>query len=559
MSDYQRDDVAVPKVAGFALRALARTLESPLGGAVAERLLVGSGLQKFRDEPAGHASAIQLTLPALDGPSPATPDGGWLQAALATAPNGDDRETAAAFARGYAAGTVDANAVATRACAAVEQLHGGDATLAILIAHRRDEVLAAAAESTRRWREGRPRSPLDGVPVVIKDELDVAGYPTTLGTKLRGDEVATQDAVVVARLRAAGAVILGKANMNEIGINPLGGNPHHGQARNPYQRGHNTGGSSSGSGAAVASGLCPIAIGADGGGSIRIPAALCGVVGLKATLGRVPETGVPPLCWNVAHVGPIGLTVADVAAAYAIIAGPDAGDHMTLGHQAPHLARLADDDLRGVRIGICRPYFDDATDDIVTSCHAAVAVLVARGAVIVELPPPDLNTILWSHAIIILSEMAAAMAPLREHLGDFALNSRTNLAFGRHFRATDLVHAMRHRHQLTVDTLAQLRDVDVIATPTTAITAPVIDEATLPAGDSNLPVVDQLMSFVRVANLTGLPALSVPCGVDRAGLPIGLQLMGRAWDEATLLRLGRVVEAATPYVRPTHHVRLLGR
>jgi Asp-tRNA(Asn)/Glu-tRNA(Gln) amidotransferase A subunit family amidase len=155
--------------------------------------------------------------------------------------------------------------------------------------------------------------------------------------------------------------------------------------------------------------------------------------------------------------------------------------------------------------------------------------------------------------------MAAAMAPHRAQLEQFALGSRTNLAFGRHFRATDLVHAMRHRHRLTVDTLAQLRQVDVIVTPTTAITAPAIDEAALPAGSSDLPVVDQLMRFVRVANLTGLPALSVPCGIDRAGLPIGVQLLGRAWDEATLLRLGRVIEAATPYVAPAHHARLLGR
>lgn len=282
------------------------------------------------------------------------------------------------------------------------------------------------------------------------------------------------------------------------------------------------------------------------------------MVGLKATFGRIPETGIPPLCWNVGHVGPIGLTVGDVAAAYAIIAGPDDGDPASLSQPAPHLHALGTPlDLRGVRLGVCRPYFADASDDVAAACQAAVDRLVARGATIVELPVPDLNTILWAHAIIILSEMATAMLPVRDRAAEFALDSRTNLAFGRHFRATDLIHAMRHRQRITVETIAQLRGVDAIVTPTCAITATAIPESTLPAGESNLPVVDQLMRFVRVANLTGLPALSVPCGFDRAGLPIGLQLMGRAYDEATLLRLGAIVEADTPRRTPAHHAMLL--
>jgi Asp-tRNA(Asn)/Glu-tRNA(Gln) amidotransferase A subunit family amidase len=329
-------------------------------------------------------------------------------------------------------------------------------------------------------------------------------------------------------------------------------------ARNPYDRARITGGSSSGSAAVVAAGLCPVAIGADGGGSIRIPAGLCGVVGLKATFGRIPETGVPPLCWHVGHVGPIGLTVDDVAAAYAILAGPDEGDPMSLRQPPVHLTGYEDASLEGVRVGVCEAYFADADADVVRRCREALGALVARGARVVELPPPDLNTVLWAHSCIILSEMAAAMLPhTKQDSSRFALDSRTNLAIGRHFSATDLVHALRHRHQLTREYLALMKDVDVIVTPTTAITAPAIPEATLPDGESNLPVVDQLMRFVRLANLTGFPALAVPAGYDAAGLPVSLQLTARPWEEHLLFRAGRVVEASVEHRLPGIHVTAL--
>jgi Asp-tRNA(Asn)/Glu-tRNA(Gln) amidotransferase A subunit family amidase len=393
--------------------------------------------------------------------------------------------------------------------------------------------------------------------VVLKDELDVEGHPTTLGTKFR-TAVATKDSTIAARLRAAGAIILGKANMNEIGINPIGLNPHYGPARNPFDRARITGGSSSASAGVVAAGLCPIAIGADGGGSIRIPAALCGVVGLKATFGRISEAGVPALCWNVGHAGPIGLTVNDVAAAYALIAGPDEHDLVSLRQPKLHLTDYAAASLKGVRVGVCQPYFDDAEPDVVARCRDALKALTDAGATVVELPPPDLNVILWAHSVIILSEMRESMHD--EVLKDssrFALDSRTNLAIGGHFTSRDYVHALRHRHALTREWLELFKTCDVVATPTTACTAPLIPEDALPEGDSNLPVVDQLMRFIRVGNLTGFPALSVPAGLDALGLPVGFHLMGRPFEEHLLLRLGRVVEASVPRTAPKVHVRVL--
>jgi Asp-tRNA(Asn)/Glu-tRNA(Gln) amidotransferase A subunit family amidase len=301
-----------------------------------------------------------------------------------------------------------------------------------------------------------------------------------------------------------------------------------------------------------------VSVGADGGGSIRIPAALCGVVGLKATWGRIPETGVPPLCWSVGHVGPIGLTVDDVAAMYAVLAGPDATDLVSGCQPVPHLHGYDESSLTGVRLGICWSWFEDAEPDVVARCREAVRALTDAGATVVEIEAPDSNTVLWSHSTIILCEMSEAMrAHVREAVSRFGLDTRINLAIGRHFRGTDYVHALRHRHALTRRWLEIMSMCDVVVTPTTAITAPGIAEATLPEGESNLVVVDALMRFIRLANLTGFPALSVPAGFDAAGLPVGVHLMGRPWEELLLLRLGRVIERQVEVRTPAAHATVL--
>ncbi|MBN1204322.1 MAG: amidase [Myxococcaceae bacterium] len=554
---YQRNPVKAPRLSGLALKAFVNTLESGIGSVLLDKLVRDSGIERWRELPAGDAPPLQYPLP--HGAPAAELQSPQEQAARAVAasPTQPERETVAAYVRAYREGGADPVTVARRIHEAIERLDSGKQRLGLFVSRKPEEVLRAAEAAGERLRAGKPLSVLDGVPVVLKDEVDLAGFPTTLGTKFR-TQVATEDSTVAARLKAAGAIILGKANMNEIGINPIGLNPHHGAARNPWNPGRITGGSSSASGAAVAAGLCPLSMGADGGGSIRIPAALCGIVGLKATWGRIPETGVPPLCWNVGHVGPMGLTVDDVAAMYALLAGPDGRDFAAQAQPPHHLSGYESAGLAGVRLGICWPYFEDADADVVARCKEAVKALTDAGATVVELPPPDLNTVLWTHSCIILSEMAEAMLPhVRERSSDFALDSRTNLAIGRHFRATDLVHALRHRHRLTRELVALMADVDVIITPTTATTAPAIPEATLPDGESNLPVVDALMRFVRLANLTGFPALSVPAGFDGEGLPVGVHLTGRPYEEHLLLRLGRVVERAAEHRTPSTHVSVL--
>lgn len=557
---YHRDEVKAPRVSGIALKAFVGALESGVGPVLLNKLVEDSGIERFRLTSPGDASPTQVPLPYGPLPTESQTQPELAARAIASPPRWKDPvklETVAAFARAYREGQADPVSVVRKLHEAIDRLDGRDDRMGFFISRKPDEVLHAAEAAASRLKAGAPLGVLDGVPVVLKDEVDLAGFATTLGTKFR-KELAKADSVVAARLKAAGAVILGKANMNEIGINPIGLNPHYGPARNPWNRGHITGGSSSGSAAVIAAGLCPIAIGADGGGSIRIPAGLCGVVGLKATFGRVPETGVPPLCWNVAHVGPMGLTVDDVAAMYSIIAGRDDHDAISWNQPALHLTNYEDGSLKGVRLGICWAYFEDADPEVVARCKEAVKACTDAGATVVEIPPPDLNTILWSHSCIILSEMAAAMTDaIRDDVTRFALDSRTNLAIGRHFRGTDLIHAMRHRHKLTRDYLDLMKSVDVVVTPTTAITAPPIPESTLPEGDSNLPVVDALMRFIRVGNLTGFPGLAVPTGFDRAGLPVSVHFLGRPWEEHLLFRLGRVVEAAAEKRRPPIHVQVL--
>ncbi len=558
MSPYKRAPVTAPRLRGLPLRLFIETVEGPLGRSVLRKLVTDSGIEQWRKTPAD----VSPVTPPLPHPSPLPEPSGDARALAQGAVDGDGRaasqgapETVAQFARAYREGGASPTGVAERIIAAI----AGRRDMNWFIASDPKDVRAQAEASAKRWAEGRPLSVFDGVPVAVKDEMDQTPYPTTVGTRFLGEKPATHDATLVRRLREAGALLVGKANMHEIGINPIGLNTHFGAARNPWDPARITGGSSSGSAAAVAAGIVPVAIGADGGGSIRIPAALCGVVGLKATWGRVSEHGVYPLCWHVGHVGPIGQTVRDVAATYAIIAGPDPLDDVSL-HQPPvELAALGRKDLRGIRLGIHTPWFEDADADVVRRCKEALAALVAAGAEVVEIGAPDLNTLLWTHATIILSEMATSMNPhLKEHGGSHGLDVRANLAIGRYLSSTDYVHALRHRHKLTRDLLATLRTVDAIVTPTTASSAPALPESALPEGESNLQMTDALMRFVRAANVTGLPALAVPAGYDGQGLPVSLHLMGRPWEEALLLRMGLEVEKAVSRRTPPGAVRLLG-
>lgn len=376
-------------------------------------------------------------------------------------------------------------------------------------------------------------------------------YTTQVGTGFLGKEPPREDATVVSRLRAAGAMLVGKSNMFEIGISPTGNNPIHGFVRNPYHLDHDAGGSSGGSAASVGCGMVPLAIGAGGGGSVRIPAAHCGVVGLKPTFGRVSEFGAAPLCWSVAHVGPMGATALDAAIGYAVCAGPDPKDPLSLRQPPLSLERFRDRDLTGTTLGIYRPWFEDASLGIVERCEVALEILKGAGAVVKEISIAGLEMMRVAHVITILTEMATAMdSHYATKRKEFSCPARLSLALGRQFSGRDYVRAQRVRSEAMEEWGRVFIEVDAVITPTTGCLSPYLESDTQRFGEADMSTQTELMKFVASANLCGMPAISFPAGYSNRGLPIGMQAIAGHWKEDLLLRLANVVECAIERRKP---------
>jgi len=455
------------------------------------------------------------------------------------------------YARVYREGSTDPEQVAERVLSAIEDSNQNNPPLRAIIAVQQEDVLTQARESKERIHKGEARSIFEGVPVAVKDEVDMVPYPTTVGTAYLGSEPAAEDSTVVARMRAAGAMLIGKANMHEIGIGVTGFNRHYGTARNPYNLEHYTGGSSSGPAGAVASGLCPAAIGADGGGSIRIPSAFCGLVGLKPTFGRVSEFGAADLCWSVAHLGPIAATTTDAALMYGLIAGPDLKDEHSLHQPAPTLSGWDQVDLSGLTLGVYEPWFKHACSATVPACEAILKVFEQCGAQVHEVVIPDLEACRVAHLITIAGEMTQALDRYdKQHRKDYSLEVRTNLALAREFTARDYLQAQRVRSRMMANFNQVLKEVDVVLTPATGMPAPQIKPTAIPDGDSDLTTLTEIMRFAPMANMTGLPAIAFPVGYTEKGLPLGMQAIGRAWEEPTLLRLALAAEGEVERQKP---------
>ncbi len=540
---YTPRDLRAPRLAGASLRAFAALLDLPgLGPLLRAQMLSQVGLPKFREAGVGDATPHR---PAWLSAAPdvltgAPPDGEARRAASA----GFSFPSIADYTDAYRDGTTDPVAVARALLDARARLDTGDKPLRTFIAMSESDLLAQAEASAARHRGGTSRGFLDGVPVAVKDELDQAGYPTTVGTSFLGKSSATSDATVVARLRKAGALLIGKTNMHELGIGVTGINPNHGAARNPYNPDHVTGGSSSGSAAAVAAGFCPVALGADGGGSIRVPAALCGVVGLKATYGRISEHGAAPLCWSVAHVGPMGAHAVDVAALYGVIAGVDPIDPASHGQPGVRLPG-ADTRLDGLRVGILEPWFEAAEPAVVEACRA---LLSALGVTLVRIDLPDPDLVRLAHLVVIVGEMAAGQ--LAHPNARYGADTGLNFALAKGITAADYGHALRLRSSLAEGWRAAFAEVDIVATPSTGCTAPPIRPDALASGESDIVMLDRIMRFAPAANLFGFPAISIPAGYDGSGLPVGLQLIGRPWSEDPLLGLAIRAASHVPRRQP---------
>lgn len=559
---YQHKPLKAPRAAGFALRLTTPLVEHPpLGGVLAAKLLKDIGITELRSLDCHEALPFRPPLAPRRSafPEQERPLAQWLELALAApAPERSTFCGARQLAAALSAGRVTATELAKRSLAWQRELEQGQPPLRALVAQDEADVLDQAGAADRRRDQGQVVGPLEGIPVAVKDEIDQRGYPTSVGTSFLGREPAADDAEVVARLRAAGAVLVGKANMHEIGLGVTGINPHLGPARNPYDPQRITGGSSSGPAAAVAAGLVPLAVGADGGGSVRIPAALCGLFGLKPTFGRLSEHGAAPLCWSVAHIGPLAATAADCALGYLVMAGPDDKDPNTSGQPPVHLQDFDSDDLSGLRLGVMPSWFDSADAEVLGPCRQALEVLRQAGAQIVEIDIAELELVRAVHLAIIVSEMTAAhLQHYREHRRAYGHDTRINLALARRLHAFDYIQAQRLRLRICRHFQTAHEQADVIVSPATGCTAPPLRQDALHTGESDLVTTERIMRFAPAANLTGLPALSVPVGSDARGLPVGLQLMGRAFEEHLLLRLGRILEMRRPRPRPALYRSLL--
>ncbi|MEU5534348.1 amidase [Streptomyces sp. NPDC020362] len=407
-----------------------------------------------------------------------------------------------------------------------------------------EQARRAAREAEREAAHGRHRGPLHGIPMGLKDLIDVAGMATTASSRVRAGHRAQADSTVVSRLTAAGAILVGKTHTHEFAYGLT--TP---QTSNAWDRTRVAGGSSGGSAVAVAAGTAAFSLGTDTGGSIRVPAALNGVVGLKPTYGLVPRHGVTSLSWSLDHVGPITRTVEDAAMVLTALAGHDPRDPASLAAPAVDYRPGADTDLTGLRIGLPRTYYFDHVDaEVEAAVRRAVGQLEALGAQLVEIDIPMTRYIQATQWGLMVPEATAYHEGTLRTVPDlYRADVRILLEAGELMTAGDYLRAQRSRTLMQREWARMLGEVDVIAAPTVPTTAVGADQETITWPDGTVEGVSD--AFVRLsapANITGVPALSVPVGHDTAGLPIGMQLLGRPLGERALLRGGHAYERKQP-------------
>ncbi|XP_021772630.1 fatty acid amide hydrolase-like isoform X2 [Chenopodium quinoa] len=452
------------------------------------------------------------------------------------------------YSEAYRSGVLTPSMVAERFIRAVGQSSNTKCNMSFFISCDAKNILEQAAESTLRHNKGKPLSVLDGVPIAIKDEIDCNPYPTTGGTKwLHKFRSCENDACCVERLRSCGALLVGKTNMHELGAGTSGINPHYGVTLNPYNTSRIAGGSSSGSAAVVSAGLCPVALGVDGGGSVRMPAALCGVVGFKPTFGRVPHTGVLPLNWTVGMVGILSGTVEDALITYAAISGQLLSDQPTVLAPKVKLPLLRPKTLIGdIKMARYGKWFDDCHSDIKLCCsHALDKLQKCYGWETVEVTIPDIETMRLAHYTTIGSECTAALHHLRQKLNssEIGWDVRVALSIYGAFSGMEYIQSQKIRHRQMLLHNKIFSKADVIVTPTTGVTAYLIKDDALKTGELDYINGAALVRYQIAGNFLGLPAVTVPIGYDSEGLPIGLQFIGKPWAEATLIHIASAVQA----------------
>jgi len=416
-----------------------------------------------------------------------------------------------------------------------------------------DRARDVARVAENQLAAGSDLGPLHGIPFALKDLFDVAGLPTTAGTHLLAENVASADAIVVARLVAAGMVLLGKTKTVQLAYGGAGINHDLGTPHNPWHRvPHLPGGSSSGSAVAVAAGLVPAALGTDTGGSVRIPAALCGITGLKTTVGQVSRAGVYPLSPSLDSVGPLARTVEDAALLYDAMRGPDDGDATTRGRPAQDVLALLHGGVAGLRLGVAETvFFDDADPAVETAVRAAAAVFESLGAHVRSVPFPAAADALALNprGLVIAAEAYAQNRRLiDEHYDELDPIVAWRMVQGRDVTAADYRQTTLDWKRLRRECLEQLSDVDALLCPTTPVPA-------CPVADADADMETYLrrnfecLRNTSIGNILDLCGLSVPCGFTDEGLPVGLMIYGRPFQEDVVLRIGQAYQQATTWHR----------
>ncbi|SHI02160.1 Asp-tRNA(Asn)/Glu-tRNA(Gln) amidotransferase GatCAB subunit A [Bradyrhizobium erythrophlei] len=436
---------------------------------------------------------------------------------------------------------------ATQSC--LERIAQWQPRLNAFMAIEADAALAAADAADALFAKGNLSGALHGVPMAHKDMYYDAGKVVTCGSKIRRDFVATTTSTALQRLKDAGTVRLGSLQMVEFAYGPTGHNSHYGPVHNPWGLDHITGGSSSGSGAAVAARLTFAALGSDTGGSIRMPAHFCGVTGLKTTVGRISRAGAMPLSQSLDTVGPLARSVEDCALLLGLMAGADPDDPTAVAGPLPDYAAAARESIKGLTIGVPTAFYvDDLDPEVAAILDETIAVLKREGANTVQVELPDQRQLTAACQLVLAVEAAAFHKRwLIERPQDYGPQVLMRLQNGLAIPGVSYLEAMRWRGPALAAHLAAVAGVDAVIAPVAPVAAPTIAESDVGNSPDAEAVIQRLTRFTRPVNYLGLPSLSIPTGFTRGGLPVGMQLVGRSFDEAMLLRIGAAFQRATDF------------
>ncbi|KAG6497787.1 fatty acid amide hydrolase-like [Zingiber officinale] len=547
---YLHPKVKAPRVAGFLVKIFTWILESPFLGAMALYLLKKDNLihrflsfaeiqeqplftpnhswEDFQEQNVSLINPNLCPIKRVQEVVNCLPE--YLESTFSDSASQFKRRSIRDFWNAYRSGETTPLVVAERFLSALKESDSSNPSMAFFISYNAEDIIRQAEESTKRYEKGIPISAIDGVLVAIKDEIDCIPYPTTGGTKwLHKMRPCVEDASCVKQLRSCGAILVGKTNMHELGAGTSGINPHYGATRNPYDRNKISGGSSSGSAAVVSAGLCPVALGVDGGGSVRMPAALCGVVGLKPTSGRVSDSGIIPLNWTVGMPGILSATIEDALIIYAAIS-----------NELPLFQPTLSQTITDVQIAKYGKWFNDSTVDIRNCCEQALEMLCKHYKwKVIDVTVPEIEEMRLAHYVTLGSECFASMAPYFTKLdyAELGWDARVAISAYGAFSSRDYLNAQRIRRRQMYFHMEIFKMADVIVTPTTGVTAYPLQSDALRTGELDYINGAALVRYSIAGNFLGLPAITVPVGYDDEGLPIGLQFIGKPWCEATLLHI----------------------